>query len=54
MQEANQARGQLECELIQETQELAEWCEHKQTQTGQKACKKEGTDDQPNWVLLST
>ena len=27
--EANQARAQLECELIQETQELAERCEHK-------------------------
>ena len=28
--EANQARAQLEYELIQETQELAERCEHKQ------------------------
>ena len=27
--EVNQARAQLECELIQETQELAEKCEHK-------------------------
>ena len=29
LQEANQARAQLECELIQETQDLAERCEHK-------------------------
>ena len=27
--EANQARAQLECELIQKTQESAEKCEHK-------------------------
>ena len=29
LQEANQARAQLECELIQETQKLAEKCKHK-------------------------
>ena len=34
--EANQARAQLECELIQETQELVERCEHKQAKQARR------------------
>ena len=34
--EANQARALLECELIQETQELADRCEHKQAKQARR------------------
>ena len=48
LQDANQARGQLECELVQETQELAQRYDHKQIKQARRH------ERQQAWIIKQT